>query len=86
MTTFLQAIRLYISREVKKMFGDQKLEPRRYEEPKLRDLNSGEVVDVISPGSFELETVLLDSAYYKFRGRDYRFLLSKARELGLKVA
>lgn len=68
------------------MFGDQKLEPRRYEEPKLRDLNSGEVVDVISPGSFELETVLLDSAYYKFRGRDYRFLLSKARELGLKVA
>jgi hypothetical protein len=86
MTTFLRAIRLYIGKEVKKMFGDQKLEPRRYEEPTIRDLNSGEVVEVISPGSFELETVLLDSAYYKFRGRDYRFLLSKARELGLKVA
>ncbi len=68
------------------MFGDQRQEPRRYEEPKLRDMNSGEVVDIISPGSFELETVLLDSAYYKFRGREYRFQLSKARELGLKVA
>jgi hypothetical protein len=68
------------------MFGDQKLDEKRYEELQLRDLNSGETVEVISPGSFELETVLLDSAYYKFRGREYRFLLSKARELGLKVA
>jgi hypothetical protein len=68
------------------MFGDQKFDDKRYEELKLRDLNSGETVEVISPGSFELETVLLDSAYYKFRGREYRFLLSKARELGLKVA
>jgi hypothetical protein len=68
------------------MFGDQKLEPRRNEKPKIRDLNSGEVVEVISPGSFELETVLLDSAYYKFCGKEYRFLLSRARELGLKVA
>jgi hypothetical protein len=68
------------------MFGDQKYEPKRLEEPTLRDLNSGEAVEIISPGSFELESVLLDSAYYKFRGREYRFLLSKARELGLKVA
>jgi hypothetical protein len=52
----------------------------------LRDLNSGERVEIISPGSFELEAVLLDSAYYKFRGKEYRFLLSKAREFGLKVA
>jgi hypothetical protein len=68
------------------MFGDQKFDDKRYEELKLRDLNSGETVEVISPSSFELETVLLDSAYYKFRGREYRFLLSRARELGLKVA
>jgi hypothetical protein len=68
------------------MFGDQKFDDKRYEELKLRDLNSGETVEVISPSSFELETILLDSAYYKFRGREYRFLLSKARELGLKVA
>ncbi len=68
------------------MFGDQKTQKRQYDELKLRDLNSGEVVEVIAPGSFELETVLLDSAYYKFRGREYRFLLSKARELGLKIA
>ena len=68
------------------MIGDQRFDESRYEELKLRDLNSGETVEIISPGSFELETVLLDSAYYKFRGREYRFLLSKARELGLKVA
>jgi hypothetical protein len=65
---------------------DHKTLPGRLDEPKLKDLNSGEFVDVLSPGSFELETVLLDSAYYKFRGREYRFLLSKARELGLKIA
>jgi len=68
------------------MFVDQKFDQKRYDELKLRDLNSGETVEVISPSSFELESVLLDSAYYKFRGREYRFLLSKARELGLKVA
>lgn len=68
------------------MFGDQRTEPRRFEDLKLRDLNSGEIVEILSPGSFELETVLLDSAYYKFRGREYRFLLCRARELGLKVA
>ena len=68
------------------MLGDGKTQPKRFEDPTLRDLNSGEVVDVTAPGSFELETVLLDSAYYKFRGREYRFLLSKARALGLKIA
>lgn len=51
----------------------------------LRDLNSGEFVQVISPTSFELQTVLIDSAYYKFEGKEYRFLMSKARERGLKV-
>ena len=68
------------------MFFDGKIQKRYFDEPKLRDLNSGEIVDVIAPGCFELETVLLDSAYYKFRGRQYRFLLSKAREVGLKIA
>ena len=69
------------------MLGDDDaVNLRQFEDWKLRDLNSGELIEVISPGSFVLETVLLDSAYYKFRGREYRFLLSKARELGLKVA
>ena len=68
------------------MFGDRKFQTREFEELRLRDLNSGEIVEVITPGSFELETVLLDSAYYRFRGREYRFLLSKARALGLKIA
>jgi hypothetical protein len=68
------------------MFVDEKSVQRPFDEPKLRDLNSGEFVDVIAPGCFELQAVLLDSAYYKFRGREYRFLLSKARELGLKIA
>ena len=68
------------------MVGDRKAQVMRLDEPRLRDLNSGEIVDVIAPASFELETVLLDSAYYKFRGREYRFLLSKAREFGLKIA
>ena len=68
------------------MLRDQKIVTRQYDELKLRDLNSGEIVEVMAPGSFELETVLLDSAYYKFRGREYRFLLSRARALGLKIA
>jgi len=57
-----------------------------FEPCSLRDLNSGQLVEIDSPGSFELETVLLDSAYYKYRDRTFRFLLCKARELGLKVA
>ena len=55
-------------------------------EPQIRDLNTGELVDIPSPGSFQLETVLIDSAYYKYSGKEYRFLLCKARELGLKIA
>jgi hypothetical protein len=68
------------------MLDDDKVDVRQFEDWKLRDLNSGEEVEIISPNSFVLETVLLDSAYYKFRGKEYRFLLCKARELGLKVA
>lgn len=51
----------------------------------LKDLTSGEMIEVISPSSFELKTVLIDSAYYNFRGREYRFLLSQVREKGLKI-
>ena len=65
---------------------DQSTRSRRLDEARLKDLNSGELIEVLAPGSFELETVLLDSAYYRFRGREYRFLLSKAREVGLKIA
>ena len=68
------------------MFGREKEESYTDERPELRDLNSGEMVEVTFPGSFLLETVLLDSAYYKYRGKEYRFLLSRARELGLKIA
>jgi len=52
----------------------------------LYDLNSSETVEVICPSDFELETVLIDSAFYKYRGKEYRFLLCRARELGLKIA
>jgi len=69
------------------MLGDNDtVNLNQFEDWKLRDLNSGELIEVITPGSFVLETVLLDSAYYRFRGKEYRFLLCKARELGLKVA
>ncbi len=53
--------------------------------PLLRDLNSGELVEVLSPTSFELETVLIDSAYYRHRDSTYRFLLCRAREVGLRI-
>lgn len=52
----------------------------------LNDLNSGEWVEVISPSDFELETVLINSGYFRFGGREYRFLLCRARELGLKIS
>jgi len=52
----------------------------------LYDMNSSEMVEVLSPSDFELETILIDSAFYKYRGKEYRFLLCRARELGLKIA
>ena len=52
----------------------------------LYDLNSSETVEVVSPSDFELETILIDSAFYKYRGKEYRFLLCRARERGLKIA
>ena len=52
----------------------------------LYDLNSSEMVEVVNPSDYELETILIDSAFYKYRGKEYRFLLCRARERGLKIA
>lgn len=71
---------------MKMRYDDRNREQEKEARTSLRDLNSGEMVEVDSPGSFELETVLLDSAYYKYRGKEFRFLLSQARVLGLKIA
>jgi hypothetical protein len=53
--------------------------------PALKDLNTGEIVPVISPGNFVLETVLLDSAYYRVYNNEHRFNLSAARKAGLRI-
>src|SRR5438067_2013077 len=37
----------------------------------LKDLKTGEWIEVHSPEMFDLETILLDSAYYTFQGREY---------------
>jgi hypothetical protein len=58
---------------------------RAAEVPTLKDLNTGEMVPVISPGNFVLETVLLNSAYYRVYNSEYRFSLSEARKVGLRV-
>lgn len=52
----------------------------------IRDLLSGDMVHILNPDSYELETVLVNSAYYKYRGKEFRFLLCQARESGLKIA
>jgi hypothetical protein len=52
----------------------------------LRDLNSGKMIEIGNPDSFELETILINSAYYKYRGEEFRFLLCQARVSGLKIA
>lgn len=56
------------------------------ERKELRDLNSGKMIEITNPDSYELDTVLIDSAYYKFCGQEYRFLLCQARVSGLKIA
>jgi hypothetical protein len=53
--------------------------------PALKDLNTGEMVPVISPSNFVLETVLVNSAYYRVYNIEHRFNLSEARKVGLKV-
>lgn len=53
---------------------------------KLRDLSTGNSVEILAPSDFVLETVLIDSAYYNRHGKEYRFLLSQAREAGLPIA
>ena len=51
----------------------------------IRDLQTGEWIEICSPEMFDLETVLLDSAIYTSQGREYRFLLCHARRIGLKA-
>jgi hypothetical protein len=68
------------------MYRNEEHRTRLVENPRLRDLNTGEMVEVSAPESFFLDTVLLESAYYRYSGKEYRFLLSRARELGLKIA
>ncbi|HEY7161462.1 MAG TPA: hypothetical protein VH815_09385 [Acidobacteriota bacterium] len=65
-------------------FKEQKEE--RTQKSEIRDLLSGDLVEILNPDSYELETVLVNSAYYKYLGKEFRFLLSQARESGLKIA
>lgn len=51
----------------------------------LTDLNTGEEVEIISPSYFELETVLVNSGYYRFHQKLHRFRLSEARVAGLRI-
>jgi hypothetical protein len=53
--------------------------------PRLKDLNTGELVPIISPGNFVLETVLVNSGYYRAHNNEHRFSLSEARKVGLKI-
>ncbi|MCI0443666.1 hypothetical protein L0152_10660 [bacterium] len=67
-----------------KSFKDEKVE--REQKSEIRDLLSGDLVEIHNPDSYELETVLVNSAYYKYLGKEFRFLLCQARESGLKIA
>jgi hypothetical protein len=49
----------------------------------LRDINTGEEVWVLNPHSFCLQTVLINTAYYLYQGKEYRFMLCQARKAGL---
>jgi hypothetical protein len=51
----------------------------------LRDINTGEEVTVLDPQSYDLQTVLISSAYYRKGEKEYRFLLCQAREVGLAI-
>jgi hypothetical protein len=51
--------------------------------PTIHDMNTGEQVVITNPRSFTLQTILCTSAYYVHQGKEYRFLLSKARQAGL---
>jgi hypothetical protein len=51
----------------------------------LKDLNTGEMVTIVCPAYFELETVLVNSAYYRLHNKEHRFLLLEARLAGLRI-
>lgn len=53
--------------------------------PVLRDLTTGEWIPIFHPDSFYLRTVLINTAYYEYCGKEYRFLLSEARRAGLDI-
>lgn len=60
-------------------------ETEAYAAPTIQDLNTGELIPIVSPSYFELETVLLCTAYYRMQNREHRFRLFEAREAGLKI-
>lgn len=51
----------------------------------LHDINTGEEVAIQDPQSFDLQTILIHSAYYRKGQKEYRFLLCQAREAGLSI-
>ena len=61
-----------------KNFKDEKEE--RNQKSEIRDLLTGDLVEIYNPDSYELETVLVNSAFYKYLGKEFRFLLSQARD------
>ena len=67
-------------------YAKAKTEEKKDQSTGIRDLISGNTVEIHDPESYALETVLIDSAYYTFCGREFRFMLCHARQSGLKIA
>lgn len=65
------------------MFRKAEPDVRQVERPTIHDMNTGEQVVISNPRLFTLQTVLFTSAYYLHQGKEYRFLLCKARMAGL---
>jgi hypothetical protein len=64
---------------------NQELIPCETSFPFLKDILTGESVEIVSPSRFVLETVLMTTAYYRSENREYRFRLPDARIAGLKI-
>jgi len=65
--------------------NSRELEYPMFDLPLLTDMITGETVQVVSPSSFILETVLINTAYYRVADREYRFRLPDARIAGLPI-
>jgi hypothetical protein len=65
------------------MFRMAEPDERKVEKATINDMNTGENVVISNPRSFKLQAVLFSTAYYLYQGKEYRFLLSKARQAGL---